>query len=94
MIKTYDTCLACGATIGIGMQCPCQVASAVETLKSFIEYAEKTRKFHDVGNYETIRSVLLGQQAKIDALMWEFCPEDMTEAQIKEYEKNQIKAPD
>lgn len=28
-------------------------------------------------------------QVKIDMLMWEYCPEDMTEEQIKNYESRQ-----
>jgi len=28
-------------------------------------------------------------QAKIDALMWEYCPEEMTEAQISEWARHQ-----
>ncbi len=29
------------------------------------------------------------QQAKIDALMWEYCPEDMTKEQVEEWKRNQ-----
>jgi hypothetical protein len=34
-------------------------------------------------------------QAKLDAVMWEFCPKDMTPEQIKEWGRNQgvYKAP-
>lgn len=31
-------------------------------------------------------------QAKVDALMFEYCPDEMTQEQIDEYEKHQVKA--
>ena len=34
------------------------------------------------------------RQARIDALMFEFCPDDMTADQIAEYEKQQRKVED
>lgn len=32
------------------------------------------------------------QQAKIDELMWEYCPSEMTPEQIAEYERHQVLA--
>ena len=42
--------------------------------------------------YRLINSLILhaeSKQAEIDSLMWEYCPELMTEEQIKNYEKHQ-----
>jgi hypothetical protein len=36
------------------------------------------------------RKVWDHQQAEIDELMLEFCPEQMTAAQVEEYERHQI----
>jgi uncharacterized protein involved in exopolysaccharide biosynthesis len=39
--------------------------------------------------YESLRQQLSAAQAKIDELMLEYCPEEMTNEQIAEYEKHQ-----
>ena len=38
---------------------------------------------------ESLRQQLSAAQAKIDELMLEYCPEEMTNEQIAEYEKHQ-----
>lgn len=38
------------------------------------------------------RALIGAQQAKIDSLMFEYCPEEMTEEQIAEWGKHQVRA--
>jgi len=47
----------------------------------------KTDQLHR--EIQQLRAELAAKQAVIDRLMWEHCPEDMTEEQIAEWAKNQ-----
>lgn len=38
---------------------------------------------------EELQAENASKQAKIDRLMWEYCPDEMTEDQISEWEKHQ-----
>ena len=62
-----------------------------ERLDQYIEFAEKTNKFSDAGFYKDVKVLLDAQQAKIDSLMLEFCQEDMTDDQLNEWAKYQIR---
>ena len=62
-------------------------------MKEFNEwFKSQYGEFHSsdiIGYYNTTLAAWSYQQAKIDALMLEYCPEEMTEDQLEEWKKSQ-----
>jgi hypothetical protein len=56
------------------------VEDAIAALQANEDKAEVIKRFD---------AALQAKQAKIDALMWEFCPDEMTSEQITEWKKHQ-----
>ena len=60
--------------------------------EDFIEFAEATKNFANLAFYEDVLKELNARQARIDALMLEYCPDDMTKEQFDNWAKHQSKS--
>ena len=47
------------------------IEQAIQTLNSFIEYAEKTKRFDDAGKFKSIRDLIGSNEEEIEELHYE-----------------------
>ena len=62
----------------------------IESLRMKLELTSASQ-MRAIGEKDEWKRLAGARQARIDALMFEFCPDDMTADQIAEYEKQQRK---
>ena len=65
----------------------------IESLRMKLELTSASQ-MRAIGEKDEWKRLAGARQARIDALMFEFCPDDMTADQIAEYEKQQRKVED
>ncbi len=63
-----------------------------KSLDEYIEFAKARQCHSDAYFYNEIKDFINAQQAKIDSLMFEYCPDEMTKDQVNEWSKHQVKA--